>query len=74
MDGAKSSEELDQENARTAARAMNKYTPKQDDEVISPKQLLDMFRDKLKARGARGIIGIQRLFKIIDDDGSRTLN
>jgi len=74
VDGAKSSEELDQENARTAARAMHKYTPKQDDEVISPKQLLDMFRDKLKARGARGIIGIQRLFKIIDDDGSRTLN
>jgi calcyphosin len=33
-----------------------------------------IFRDKLKARGARGIMGIQRLFKIIDDDGSHTLS
>ena len=36
--------------------------------------MLDVFKDKIKARGARGIIGIQRLFRIIDDDGSRTLN
>ena len=33
-----------------------------------------MFRDKLKARGAKGIIGLQRLFKIMDDDGSQTLS
>ena len=26
------------------------------------------------ARGARGIIGIGRSFRIIDDDGSRSLN
>ena len=33
-----------------------------------------MFREKIKSRGARGIIGMQRLFKIVDDDGSKTLN
>ena len=36
--------------------------------------LIRLFRDKIKARGARGIVGIQRLFKIMDDDGSRTLS
>lgn len=36
--------------------------------------LVKLFRDKIKARGARGIVGIQRLFKIMDDDGSRTLS
>lgn len=36
--------------------------------------MVDLFREKLKARGARGMVGIQRLFKIIDDDGSHTLN
>ena len=29
---------------------------------------------ELKSRGARGIIGLQRKFKIMDDDGSKSLN
>ena len=32
------------------------------------------FREKVKQRGARGMIGLQRLFKIMDDDGSKSLN
>ena len=32
-----------------------------------------MFKDKLAARGARGVIGMQRIFKIMDDNGSGTL-
>lgn len=36
--------------------------------------LLKKFREKIFSRGARGIIGLQRLFKIIDDDNSKTLN
>lgn len=41
---------------------------------MTPQQLVTLFREKIKARGARGIVGIQRLFKIMDDDGSRSLN
>ncbi|OMJ76623.1 hypothetical protein SteCoe_23966 [Stentor coeruleus] len=36
--------------------------------------LFDNFRAKLAARGARGIIGIQRQFKIMDDDNSHSLS
>jgi hypothetical protein len=33
-----------------------------------------MFRDKLASRGARGIIGLRRVFKIVDDDDSKSLD
>ena len=36
--------------------------------------LIKLFRGKIMGRGARGIVGIQRIFKIMDDDGSRTLS
>lgn len=36
--------------------------------------LLDKFRTRLSARGARGIIGIARQFKIMDDDNSGELS
>ena len=36
--------------------------------------MMALFRDRLKSRGARGIIGLQRTFKIMDDDNSRTLS
>ncbi|CAG9313621.1 unnamed protein product [Blepharisma stoltei] len=36
--------------------------------------IFEAFRAKLAARGTRGIIGIQRTFKIIDDDNSKTLS
>jgi hypothetical protein len=39
-----------------------------------PLALLALFRDKLRARGARGIIGLQRLFNMMDSDGSQTLS
>lgn len=35
---------------------------------------MQLFRDKVKARGARGIVGLQRIFKIMDDDRSRSLS
>jgi calcyphosin len=31
-------------------------------------------RNKLGSRGARGVIGLQRQFRIMDDDGSKSLN
>jgi len=39
-----------------------------------PLALLNLFRDKLRGRGARGIIGLQRLFNMMDSDGSQTLS
>jgi hypothetical protein len=36
-------------------------------------ELVLKLREKLAARGARGIIGLQRIFKIIDDNGNGTL-
>ena len=36
--------------------------------------MLDLLRAKIKQRGANGMFGLQRLFKIMDDDGSKSLN
>jgi Ca2+-binding EF-hand superfamily protein len=38
------------------------------------KQLLELFRNKLAARGARGIVGLGKQFKIADDDNSKDLD
>ena len=38
-----------------------------DAEITHP--LLDLLREKLVARGAKGLIGLQRAFRIMDDDG-----
>ncbi len=35
---------------------------------------LDQLREQLIARGARGIVGLQRKFRIMDDDGSKSIN
>lgn len=40
----------------------------------APEALLELFRDKLKARGTRGMVGLRRLFTIMDDDGTQTLS
>ncbi len=36
--------------------------------------MLEVFRKKIIQRGARGIIGLQRSFKIMDDDRSNSLS
>ena len=36
--------------------------------------LAEQLKNKLASRGARGIIGLQRQFKIMDDDNSKSLN
>ncbi|OMJ71856.1 hypothetical protein SteCoe_29828 [Stentor coeruleus] len=46
----------------------NPSVPKGSDDIF------ENFRSKLASRGARGIIGIQRQFKIMDDDNSHTLS
>ena len=42
--------------------------------VNGSEDLFERFRAKLALRGARGIIGIQRQFKIMDDDNSHSLS
>jgi len=37
-------------------------------------KLLDAFRKKVTQRGPKGIIGLARLFRIMDDDNSRSLS
>jgi Ca2+-binding EF-hand superfamily protein len=40
----------------------------------SPEQLAESLKEKLAKRGAKGIIGLQRQFKIMDDDNSKSLS
>lgn len=42
--------------------------------TASESQIIDHIRKKIAARGARGIAGIARKFKIADDDGSKELD
>ena len=37
-------------------------------------ELIDRVRQRIKSRGARGILGIGKSFKIMDDDGSGALD
>jgi Ca2+-binding EF-hand superfamily protein len=46
----------------------------QKDMSYSEQQLLDQFSSKLASRGARGLNGLQRQFKIMDDDRSHDLD
>jgi len=56
---------LDEKNARQAEAAKLRRD--------SPEALLQLFRDKVKGRGPRGIVGLQKIFAIMDDDESGTL-
>jgi Ca2+-binding EF-hand superfamily protein len=40
----------------------------------TPDKLLQLLKDRLRARGARGLIGLHKLFKMMDDDESNTLS
>jgi len=40
----------------------------------NPEVLAEVMKEKLAKRGSRGFIGLQRQFKIMDDDNSKTLN
>jgi Ca2+-binding EF-hand superfamily protein len=49
------------------ANNQNNFSKKGDETLLK-------FREKLAARGTRGIMGIRRNFKICDDDNSHTIN
>ena len=40
----------------------------------SDDELVELFKQKLASRGARGIFGMQRVFKVMDDNNSGTLD
>lgn len=42
--------------------------------LSSPPELLRAFREKIKAKGPKGIIGLQKMFKLIDIDGSKSIS
>ena len=50
---------------------MSVYSSKQDK---SNDELLNYLRNKIVSRGARGINGLKRVFRIMDDDGSKALS
>ena len=47
-------------------------TSEEEGEISHP--LLEALRDKLVAKGSKGLIGLQRVFRIMDDDGSQSLD
>lgn len=63
----------DDDNVSTSSRPQTsqKGGSRQEQEI---KALLKAFQEKIYSRGARGLLGLQRLFKIIDDDGSFELS
>jgi Ca2+-binding EF-hand superfamily protein len=50
---------------------MSVYSSKQDK---TNDELLNYLRNKVVSRGARGINGLRRVFRIMDDDGSKALS
>lgn len=41
---------------------------------MDPEQLAEALKNKLASRGGRGVIGLARQFKIMDDDNSKSLD
>lgn len=78
-----------QEPPKTTPKKPNKFDQQDEEKVksrgsaqqqstifsgISDKDLLEQLRRKIISRGTRGIIGIARVFKNIDDDNSKTIS
>ena len=73
IDEGNKDQEPQQQRRSKPLQAQVESLPKQVDSVDARK-LVGIFRERIKGRGARGMMGIQRLFKIMDDDGSRALS
>ena len=57
--------------SQAPSSTLSAYTSKQDK---SNEELLNYLRNKIVSRGVRGINGLKRVFRIMDDDGSKSLS
>ena len=64
----------DQQSQRSKAYSQSSKNQPIKSSQPDPMELIKLFRDKIKARGARGIIGLQKLFSIMDDDNSKSIS
>lgn len=58
--------------ASQTGEAKKQVEPEEDDDKNDP--IMGKLKAQMKLRGAKGIIGLSRVFKIMDDDGSKTLS
>lgn len=63
-----------QQAAAPQAPASQIQQQQRQDKAQELQHMMNLFKDRLKMRGPRGIIGLQKTFKIMDDDGSNCLN
>lgn len=77
MEATKKRAAMDNDIFGTRERASQAASKEKDAELganANEKQLIEHIRARIAARGARGIMGIGKKFKIADDDGSHTLD
>jgi Ca2+-binding EF-hand superfamily protein len=58
--------------SQSGAKIIPTEPEEDDDEKNDP--IMFKLKNQMKLRGAKGIIGLSRVFKIMDDDGSKTLS
>ncbi|KAL4465956.1 hypothetical protein ABPG74_004193 [Tetrahymena malaccensis] len=52
----------------------SQYSQQQNYSQLNSEELFQTFRKKLTSRGTRGILSLGRLYRIIDDDGNRSIS
>ena len=64
----------DEEEQSTPKKQKSKQVVEVDNEPLKNSKVMDKFREKILARGGKGILGLARQFKIFDDNHSMTLD
>lgn len=78
--GKRSTKAAQYEDERPRTRQQNQFqqssttSQNKPPQGLADKDLLEYLRKKVIARGTRGILGIARLFKNIDDDNSKSIS
>jgi Ca2+-binding EF-hand superfamily protein len=61
-------------SAKQKTKTLQSLSDRQTSSVSTADDLLSQLKESLVARGSIGIIGLQRKFRIMDDDGSKSLS